>query len=70
MTEDRAPAQERVWSVASEFLETLKEGCVYRLSAELDDELLVIDRLLLAILSNLALHIPGRDDLFVCDGCA
>ena len=49
--------------VPGQLLKALQERIVYPSCAELVDEFVVVDRLLLAIAGDSALHVPRRYDL-------
>ena len=51
--------------MSSHFLEPLQQFIVNSFRAELDDELIVINRGLFAILIHGTLYVPGCDDLVV-----
>lgn len=63
--EERPATQEDVWLVPSETLESFQQRGVDTPCAELVDELVVIDRQLLPVARDGALHVPRRHDLFV-----
>ena len=61
--EEEASAEEDVGLVAREPLEAVEQGLVYTAGAELDDELVVVDALLLSIRRDGAMNVPRGDDL-------
>lgn len=54
--------------VPGHFFEPLQQRGVDPFRAKLDDELIVVNRGLLAILGHGTLHIPGRDHLLMYFG--
>ena len=65
MREEHPPANQRMGLVPSHFFEPLQQCVVDPFRAELDDELIVVNRGLFAILGYGTLYIPGCDHLFV-----
>lgn len=66
MREEHAPPQEHMRLVPRHALEALQQRLVDPARAELLDQLVVVDRELLAVGRDGALHVPGRDNLCLC----
>lgn len=65
MRKEQPPPQEDMWTVPGQPLESLQDRLVDPPRAELVDELVVVDRELLAVGRDGPLHVPGRHDLIV-----
>lgn len=65
MGEEHPPANQRMGLMSSHFFEPLQQGVIDPFRAELDDEFIIVNRRLFAILCHGALHVPRRDYLFV-----
>ena len=63
MREEGPSPKQDMGLVPSQLLKALQERIVYPSCAELVDEFVVINRLLLAIASDSALHVPRCHDL-------
>lgn len=65
MREERPSPKERMGFLSRELLKPLEERLVNTAGAELDDQLVVVNRELLAVRRHGALYVPRRHDLVV-----
>ena len=63
MREEHAPPKKDMWLFPGQLLEPFEEGGIDLACTKLLDELVVVDRKLLAVCRHLSLNIPGCNNL-------